>query len=210
MSTANSVRCTAAWSEALSDASGCVCAADAIAFGAGESSAFATTGFSGSISFWAPGSGGASMDLAAIKGVAGVGGVAAGAVGAGGAGEAIAGLCSIGLASVRGRPIFGAGSGFGAGSDLAKTVVAGATVDVTGATAGATGCVGEDASVEGLAAASCVGAVAEFCRAIAPVTESSPCSSTVTREYSRSRSLLSVSIADASRRVSFWLSRVNA
>ena len=45
-----------------------------------------------------------------------------------------------------------------------------------------------------------------FCRAIAPVTESSPCSSTVTREYSRSRSPLSVSTADASRRVSFWLS----
>ena len=161
------------------------------------------------------------MDLAAIKGV---GGVAAGAVeavgGAGGAGEAMAGLCSVVLASVRGRPVFGAGSGFGAGSDLAKTlnvagttlVVAGATVDVTGPTAGAAACVGEggEASVVGLAAASSVGATAEFCRAIAPVTESSPCSRTVTREYSRSRSLLSVSIADASRRVSFWLSRVNA
>ena len=45
------------------------------------------------------------------------------------------------------------------------------------------------------------------CRAIAPVTESSPCSSAVTREYSRSRSPLSVSIAEASRRASFWLSR---
>ena len=45
-----------------------------------------------------------------------------------------------------------------------------------------------------------------FCRAIEPVTESRPCSSTVTREYSRSRSLLSVSMAEASRRASFWLS----
>ena len=44
------------------------------------------------------------------------------------------------------------------------------------------------------------------CRAIAPVTESSPCSRTVTRAYSRSRSLFKVSTADASRRASFWLS----
>ena len=55
-------------------------------------------------------------------------------------------------------------------------------------------------------AAACGDAAAGFCRAIAPVTESSPCSSTVTREYSRSRSPLSVSIAEASRRASFWLS----
>ncbi len=55
-------------------------------------------------------------------------------------------------------------------------------------------------------AVACGDAGGEFCRAIAPVTESSPCSSAVTREYSRSRSLFSVSIADASRRASFWLS----
>ena len=42
--------------------------------------------------------------------------------------------------------------------------------------------------------------------AIEPVTESSPCSSTETREYSRSRSPLRVSMAEASRRVSLWLS----
>ncbi len=36
---------------------------------------------------------------------------------------------------------------------------------------------------------------------------SRPCSSVDRRVYTRSRSLLSVSIADASRRVSFWLSR---
>ena len=47
---------------------------------------------------------------------------------------------------------------------------------------------------------------AEPCRAMAPVTESSPCSRLVTREYSRSRSLLSVSMAEASRRASFWVS----
>ena len=41
---------------------------------------------------------------------------------------------------------------------------------------------------------------------MAPVTESSPCSRPVTREYSLSRSLLSVSMAAASRRASFWLS----
>ena len=41
---------------------------------------------------------------------------------------------------------------------------------------------------------------------MAPVTESSPCSRLVTREYSLSRSLLSVSMAAASRRASFWVS----
>ncbi len=44
------------------------------------------------------------------------------------------------------------------------------------------------------------------CRAMAPVTESNPCSRLVTRAYSRSRSPLSVSTAEASRRASFWLS----
>ena len=52
----------------------------------------------------------------------------------------------------------------------------------------------------------CGEAAAAFCRAIEPVTESRPCSRTVMREYSRSRSPLRVSMADASRRVSFWLS----
>jgi hypothetical protein len=47
---------------------------------------------------------------------------------------------------------------------------------------------------------------AAACRVMAPVTESSPCSSTVTREYSRSRSLFSVSIAEANRLASLWVS----
>ena len=50
------------------------------------------------------------------------------------------------------------------------------------------------------------GAAVALWRPIDPVTESSPCSSTVTREYNRSRSLFKVSIAEANRRVSFWLS----
>jgi hypothetical protein len=47
---------------------------------------------------------------------------------------------------------------------------------------------------------------AGFCRVIEPVIESSPCSRTVMREYSRSRSPFRVSMAEASRRVSCWLS----
>jgi hypothetical protein len=47
---------------------------------------------------------------------------------------------------------------------------------------------------------------AAVCRVIEPVIESSPCSSTVMREYSRSRSPFRVSMAEASRRVSCWLS----
>jgi hypothetical protein len=50
----------------------------------------------------------------------------------------------------------------------------------------------------------CGEAAPAFCRAIEPVTESRPCSRTVMREYSRSRSPLRVSTADASRLVSFW------
>src|ERR1019366_4760986 len=47
---------------------------------------------------------------------------------------------------------------------------------------------------------------AAFCRVIEPVIESSPCSRTVIREYSRLRSPFRVSMAEASRRVSLWLS----
>ena len=50
------------------------------------------------------------------------------------------------------------------------------------------------------AGAACGAATTAFCLAIEPVTESRSCSSTATREYSRSRSLLSVSTAEASRR----------
>ena len=58
----------------------------------------------------------------------------------------------------------------------------------------------------GGATAAGAGGVQALLRAMAPVDESSPCSSTVTREYSRSRSLFSVSMADASRFASLWLS----
>ncbi len=64
----------------------------------------------------------------------------------------------------------------------------------------------EEGAIEAGWGAACGEAAAAFCRAIEPVTESRPCSRTVTREYSRSRSPLRVSMAEASRRVSFWLS----
>ena len=94
----------------------------------------------------------------------------------------------------------------------ARDVIAGGANDllvVFGDTAGtepafcAVGC--GSAVVEEVATA-CAGVMAEFCRTIAPVTEPRPCSRNVTREYSRSRSLFSVSTADARRRVSFSLS----
>jgi hypothetical protein len=66
------------------------------------------------------------------------------------------------------------------------------------------GAIEEDAIKEGWGVA-CGEPAAAFCRAIEPVTESRPCSSTVMREYSRSRSPFRVSMAEASRRVSFWL-----
>ncbi|WP_370196248.1 hypothetical protein [Bradyrhizobium elkanii] len=77
-------------------------------------------------------------------------------------------------------------------------------VVATAATVGAEAA-GDELAVAGEGAAA-KGDGAGRCLAIAPVTESRPCSSVVTREYSRSRSPLSVSIADASRRVSLWLS----
>src|SRR6266481_3284332 len=134
-STANSVRCTAAWAAASSDASGSFGVTDATTVDAGGSPAWASAGLSGSISFNAPGSGGARIDLAPMSGVAGVGCVAAGAFEAAGvAGGAGAGFCSFAAASVRGL------SALGAGSDLANTVVAGgATVVVAGATVVVTG-----------------------------------------------------------------------
>jgi hypothetical protein len=69
---------------------------------------------------------------------------------------------------------------------------------------GEEGAIEEDAIEEGWGVA-CGEPAAAFCRAIEPVTESRPCSSTVMREYSRSRSPFRVSMAEASRRVSFWL-----
>jgi hypothetical protein len=63
----------------------------------------------------------------------------------------------------------------------------------------------EEGTIEEDCGAACGEPAAAFCRAIDPVTESRPCSSTVIREYSRSRSPFRVSMAEASRRVSFWL-----
>jgi len=81
---------------------------------------------------------------------------------------------------------------------LPQRVLPAATGDTTGA--------GEDfGAVAGASAgaAACGGVTAGSCRTIAPVTESSPCSRTATREYSRSRSLFNVSIAEARRRPRF-------
>jgi hypothetical protein len=63
----------------------------------------------------------------------------------------------------------------------------------------------EEGAIEEGWGAGCGEPAAAFCLAIEPVTESRPCSSTVMREYSRSRSPFRVSMAEASRRVSFWL-----
>jgi hypothetical protein len=144
---------------------------------------------SGSISFPAAASGGAMIDFDAMSGVAGV----------------AAATFEVSCAGNDGGPGTCSGSAGRGFSAMAASVVA--TGDGAGAAAGP--CAGW-VSVAGEVAAACAEAAAEFCRAIVPVTESSPCSRTVTREYSRSRSLLRVSIAAASRRVSFWLSLATA
>ena len=83
---------------------------------------------------------------------------------------------------------------------------AAAAVVATGATTG--GLAGTAAvSAVGQAGTGWGGVAVAVCRAMAPVTESIPCSSEAIRENSRSRSLFSVSIADASRLASLWLSR---
>ena len=158
-STANSVRCTAALGEAASDASGSFALTDAVTSGgdAAASSAFAITGFSISLSFWAAASGGAGMDFAATSGVAGADGVIVGAVeGAGAAtavGEAIGGFGSLAAASVRGFSDFGAGSAFGAGSVLATVAADGATAVVAGATVVAGAAIGASGATDGAGAA---------------------------------------------------------
>src|SRR6185437_920910 len=181
---------------------------------------------SGSINLGAAGSGGPIIDFAVPIGgmdavVAGAfdgAGAAAGGAGIGvGAAAAILALASRRFASaaclpvrvvVATGPIRGAGSvaaGSAAGADAAPSA-AGCGADAAGPAeadvAGAEGVV--EAAGEGVAGGA---ELALFCLAIAPVTESRPCSRVVRREYIRSRSLLSVSIADASRLVSFWLSR---
>ena len=144
-------------------------------------------GFSGSISFVAAGSGGAIIDCAATSGVAGV------AEDFLATDETVKGPGSAAVASTGGLSVV-----------LAAAVATGATTGAGGAFCAAGD--GSAVAAGGAAAACGEDAAAALCRAIAPVTESRPCSSTVTREYSRSRSPLRVSTADASRRVSLWLS----
>ena len=114
-------------------------------------------------------------------------------------GDTAAGVGSVTVATTGGFSVWGVAVGVG--------VAAGAVV-ATGDSAGAGGCFSAGAATTGAAeagaAAACGEAVAAVCRAIAPVTESRPCSRTPTREYSRSRSLFSVSMAEARRRASFW------
>src|SRR6266481_2322576 len=146
-STPNSVRWTACWAAAACDAFGSGVfpgAADATASGLGG-----VTG-SGSVNFPAAESGGAMIDFDAIRGVEGV---AAGAFAVPCAGdEAPASACS--------------GSAVRGFSGLGATV---ATGDAAGAGADAgLCCAGRISAVRGAVAA----AGAEFCRAIAPVTES--------------------------------------
>src|SRR5712692_10372492 len=191
-STPNSVRWTAILDDAC-DASGSASSLDPDATTSGiGAEVTARAGASGRISFPAAMSGGAMIDFDATSGVAGVG--AGGVEAVAPADEALAGPCSRTVVSATG---FSAGA-TGVVATGANTAAAGAADDAeVGAEAGA-------ATAGGAGAATV--AVAGFCRAIAPVTESSPCSRTVTREYSRSRSPLSVSMAEASRRASFWLS----
>jgi hypothetical protein len=166
-----------------------------------------------SISFPAAGSGGAIIDFAAIsepEGWAAVGFCAGIEATAWLGSEAAAvGACFSATAAVVAATgaTTGAGDGLAtAGGGSTDAVAAGATE--AGGPEEAAGAGGEDDAAEGpiavapaglaLACGDGDGGVA-FCRAIAPVTESRPCSRTATREYSRSRSPLSVSMAEARR-----------
>src|SRR6185437_7850845 len=150
---------------------------------------------SGSISFEAAGSGGPIIDLAATSGIAAVvaggldeAGAAGGNAGSGvGAAAAIFALaCSRRLASaacfpVRTAVVVATGPIKGAGSVAAASGAgAGVALSTTGG--------GADAAGAAEAGAGVAGAADAFCLAIAPVTESSPCSRVDSREYIRSRS----------------------
>jgi hypothetical protein len=166
--------------------------------------------------------GGALVDIPDAVGVAGGAGIAALAAATGvfaitaelaaaGAFEFFCATDAITAAAGSGPAVPGFSASFGAvvatGETAGERAVPGAGDCETGcdissvATAGA----GVGSVATGIAAVT-----AAFCFAIAPVTESSPCSSALIREYSLSRSPLSVSMADANRRVSFWLSLATA
>src|SRR5437763_3133611 len=189
-STPNSVRWMASLGAVTADASGSTfstAGAEATMSGLGVAdTVFAA--LSDSINFAAAPSGGAMIDLAATSG-------------ADGTGAAI--LDVFCAADETARACSGAAVSVAAFSGVFAT--AAATGDKPGAGVGfnpAAGC----GSVIAITGTGCDAGAARLCLAIAPVTESRPCSNTVTREYSRSRSPLSVSIADARRRFSFWIS----
>jgi hypothetical protein len=148
-------------------------------------------GASGSISLPAAASGGAIIDRSAISGEAGL--AAGGFGGAGSTDETVAGA--------------GSGATVGAAVTLGSFSAAAATVVVTGATIGGGLACSAAVSPAGQGGACWTDAGAAACLATVPVTDSSPCSSELMRENSRSRSVFSVSIAEASRLASLWLSR---
>src|ERR1700716_1184806 len=164
-STPNSVRWTATLggSRSARSADG----ADATTSGIGDA-VIALIGVSDGINFPAGASGGASIDFEAISGVAGV--TAGGFCGACAWGVCATGETAAGLESFAGAASAG---GFSAGFAGAAT-----TGDTTGAGAGFcdAGCGGS--GVAGAVVPACGHAGAEFCRAIAPVAVSSPCSRT--------------------------------
>jgi hypothetical protein len=227
-STANSVRWTV---DAAGTASACASSAgEAAATASGPAAAGASGGTSGAVSLAAAASGGAMIDFAGISGAVGVAagafdaicpvdaepGSEAAAMGGGlsGIAEPFA-AAAVATGATAGAAVWVTGGSALAGDAGADDAVAEAAVEADGADEGMLAEVVEDTgaedgveddAIEADWEVACGEAAAAFCRAIEPVTESRPCSRTVTREYSRSRSLLRVSMADASRRVSFWLS----
>ena len=191
-STPNSVRWMASLGAVTADASGSTfstAGAEATMSGLGVAdTVFAA--LSGSINFAAAPSGGAMIDLAATSGADGA---SAAVVDVFCAADETATACSGAAVSTAGfsgvfAPAATAGDKPEAGAGFNAAAGCGSVIAITGTGAG------------------CDAGAARLCLAIAPVTESRPCSNTVTREYNRSRSPLSVSIADASRRFSFWIS----
>lgn len=185
-STPNSVRCTATFGS-VSTASGSVLV-EATTSGIGAAT-MGLAGFSGSISFDAAESGGAIIidfgaasdavgDVAGAVGAPGLTDEAVTAAGSAvafvaGFSDAFAGMVAIG-------DMTGVGEGFCAIEDGSTDAEGGAAgEDVAGEDVG-----GEDVAEDtvGGTEAACGGAVGGFCRATVPVTESSPCSRTVTRE----------------------------
>ena len=165
--------------------------ADATTSGMGAA-VMALAGVSGSISFAAAESGGAMIDFEAISGVAGDGSGLAGLAGRFDRGDRYRGRLRGGTGARSSSASVGRGCRRDRGDNGSRSGIL-----RCGWRFGR--CGGRWRSLRR------AGAVA-VCRAIAPVTESSPCSRTVTRAYSRSRSPFRVSTADASRRASFWLS----